>query len=97
MLVAAKPGADFSVGCAGKRIGHLLFATHPILAFANGSMPVSPMGRFSAQRNFVHCSDNLCLAISHVPENGIFSARVGVGLCRMLDMDFVEYYFYALG
>ena len=29
MLAAAKPGADFSVGCAGKRIVHLLFATHP--------------------------------------------------------------------
>ena len=29
MLVFLKPGADFSRGCAGKTIGHLLFAPHP--------------------------------------------------------------------
>jgi hypothetical protein len=29
MLVFVKLGADFSRGCAGKRIIHLLFATHP--------------------------------------------------------------------
>jgi hypothetical protein len=29
MLVPAKSGPDFSVGCAGKRISHFLFATHP--------------------------------------------------------------------
>jgi hypothetical protein len=31
MLILTKPGADFSRGCAGKRIGHLLFATLPHL------------------------------------------------------------------
>jgi hypothetical protein len=29
MLMFLKPGADFSRGCAGKRIAHLLLATHP--------------------------------------------------------------------
>jgi hypothetical protein len=29
MLVSMKPGADFSKGCAGRRISHLLFATRP--------------------------------------------------------------------
>ena len=29
MLVSLKSGADFSAGCAGERIGHLLLATHP--------------------------------------------------------------------
>jgi hypothetical protein len=29
MLAFTKPAADFSMGCAGKRIGHSLFATYP--------------------------------------------------------------------
>ena len=29
MLASLKSGADFSKGCAGRRIGHLIFATHP--------------------------------------------------------------------
>jgi hypothetical protein len=28
-MASAKLEPDFSAGCAGKRIGHLLFATHP--------------------------------------------------------------------
>jgi hypothetical protein len=32
MLVSLKLDADFSAGCAGRRIGHLLFAIHPHLA-----------------------------------------------------------------
>jgi len=37
MLVFMKLAADFSRGCAGQRIGHLLFTTHPtIMASANG-------------------------------------------------------------
>jgi hypothetical protein len=32
MLVPSKLGADFSRGCAGKRIGHLHFVTHPHLS-----------------------------------------------------------------
>jgi hypothetical protein len=46
MLEFMKLGADFSRRCVGKRIGYLLFATHPTLAFANGSMPVSPYSGF---------------------------------------------------
>jgi hypothetical protein len=30
MLASLKPGADFSRGCAGRRLGNLLFATHPL-------------------------------------------------------------------
>jgi hypothetical protein len=29
MLASTESAADFSRGCAGKGIGHLLFATHP--------------------------------------------------------------------
>jgi hypothetical protein len=29
MLVSVKLEPDFSRGCAGRRMGHLLFATHP--------------------------------------------------------------------
>ena len=29
MLAFLKPVADFSRGCAGERVGYLLFATHP--------------------------------------------------------------------
>jgi hypothetical protein len=29
MLVTVKLGADFSRGCTGTRIGHVLLATHP--------------------------------------------------------------------
>jgi hypothetical protein len=32
MLVSAKPEADFSWWCAGKRSGHLHFVTHPHLS-----------------------------------------------------------------
>jgi hypothetical protein len=37
MLVFLKLGADFSRGCAGGRIGHSHFATHPAPRFANRS------------------------------------------------------------
>jgi hypothetical protein len=39
MLAFLRLVADFSRGCAGKRIGQLLFATHPALAFANAQWP----------------------------------------------------------
>jgi hypothetical protein len=39
MLVSAEPEADFSVGCASRRIGRYLSRPTPTLAFANGSMP----------------------------------------------------------
>jgi hypothetical protein len=35
MLITAKPAADFSRECAGRRRGHLLFVTHPHLSLAN--------------------------------------------------------------
>jgi hypothetical protein len=30
MLASIEPEGDFSAGYAGRRIGHLLFATHPL-------------------------------------------------------------------
>ena len=71
MLVSPKPEPDFSRGCAGKRIGHSLFATHPTLAFANGYMPVSPLGILAAANLFIHCPKILWLVIS--PKAGIDS------------------------
>jgi len=35
MLVLLRSVADFSRGCAGKRIGDLLFATHPLLSWSS--------------------------------------------------------------
>jgi hypothetical protein len=44
MLVFLKLGAHFSRGCAGRRIGHLPFVTHPRhAAISGGSMPASYM------------------------------------------------------
>jgi hypothetical protein len=93
MLVLMKLAADFSRGCAGKRIGFSLFATHPTLAFANGSMPVIPPVIRAAANRFIHCCYILCLAISCRVENGLFSVHIGVGLCRIVDMNVGEFTF----
>ena len=88
-----KLGADFSRECAGRRIGHLLFVTHPTLVFANGSMPVIPPVVRAAANLFIHCCYILCLAISRRVENGLFSVHIGVGLCRIVDMSVGEFTF----
>jgi hypothetical protein len=44
-----------------------------------------------AAANLFHCSNMLCLAISRGADNKLFSARLGVGICRMLDMNFLEH------
>jgi hypothetical protein len=42
MLASTKLDADFFAGYAGKRIGHLLFATHPHLGMRElGRLPVA--------------------------------------------------------
>jgi hypothetical protein len=46
MLVSTKPEADFSRGCAGRRIGHLVFETHPhpaIRDLTQGDTPSEPI------------------------------------------------------
>jgi hypothetical protein len=80
MLVSVELGADFSRGCRRKRIGHLVFATHPPyrtaicewLYVSTVSLGLSP------QRIFIHCSNILCLAISRRVENRPLSAHIGV-------------------
>jgi hypothetical protein len=39
MLASLKLAADFSRGCASRRIGHARFATPTTPAFANGTVP----------------------------------------------------------
>jgi hypothetical protein len=93
MLVLTKAGSDFSRRRAGKRIGRLLLATHPTLAFANGSMPVIPPVIRCGANLFIHCCYILCLAISCGVENGLLSVHIGVGLCRIVDMNVGEFTF----
>jgi hypothetical protein len=65
MLALTKPDTDFSVGCAGKRIGPLLFATLPAaLPFANVSMP-APRTEILTAVNRGSLHNTLCLGISH--------------------------------
>jgi hypothetical protein len=97
MLASIEPEGDFSRECAGRRIGHSLFATHPTLAFASGSMPVSPPVILATANLFIHRSNILWPAMSHGPENRPSSDSMGPGLCRLLDMDFGEFFFHALG
>src|SRR5215216_7503179 len=52
MLVSLKLGADFSRRRAGKRIGHLLFVTHPHLPFANRPCQHYPYRRRTQYRDF---------------------------------------------
>lgn len=63
MLEAVKAGADFSRGCAGGRIGLLLFATHPYHSGIREWLHASSrLQGFSPQRVFVHCFSTLCRA-----------------------------------
>jgi hypothetical protein len=97
MLAFAKLEPDFSRGCACKRIGHILFATHPLsLAFAHGSMSAQRVRWFSPQRIFIHCPNTFCLARSRRVENRPLAARIRVGPCSMLYIDFGDFLFHAL-
>jgi hypothetical protein len=63
-LVPAKPGADCSVRCAGMRIGHLLFVTHPPPpSHSRKALCHHCVCVYSPQRVFIHCSDMLCPTI----------------------------------
>jgi hypothetical protein len=95
MLASAESAAVFARGCAGKSTGHLLFATHP--DNSEWLMPVAPPETLSTANLFIHRSNILYLAISHGPEKEPSSGSVVPGLCRILDMDFREYPFHALG
>jgi len=51
MLVSVKRAADFSTGCRGRELGHLLVATHPTLPFAGPE----PLVRFKKSGPGCHC------------------------------------------
>src|SRR5215203_3552840 len=91
-------GTDFSRRCAGRKIGNLFFATHPHPGIREWFCASTHcLWQSSPQRIFIHCSNVLCLAISRRVEYRSLTARTVVGLCRMLDMDFGEFPFHALG
>jgi|SRR5687767_3664408 hypothetical protein len=95
MLTSTKPEPDFSKECAGKRISHLLFSTHPYHPGSREWFCAStrcPM-ILATVNLFIHRSDILYLAISQGPENGPSSGSIVPGLCRVLDMDFRKFPF----
>jgi hypothetical protein len=67
----------------------MLFATHPTLPFANGSLPVSPPGILAAL--------NLDPPLRYlVPRNRPSSGPIVLGLCGIVGMDFRKHPFQAL-
>jgi hypothetical protein len=90
MLAFPESAANFSAGCACRESATLFLRPSPTLAFANDYMPVSPPGILAAASLFIHYSNILCLAISCEGGNRPFSAGIGTGLCRFLDMNFRE-------
>jgi hypothetical protein len=89
-------GGGFFGGVRRWRISHLLFVTHPTLAFANGSMPALCLWGFAPQRIFIHCCYILCLVTSAGLGNKPSSAHTGVRVYRILDIDFREFIFLIL-
>jgi hypothetical protein len=93
MLVPRKSYADFSRGCACRKIGiHLSRPTpYPVI---RRWFYVSPacLRILAAANLHSPLSKILCPAISRRAENNHYP-RTGVGLCRMLDMDFGEFTF----
>jgi hypothetical protein len=96
MLISLKMEADFSRGCAGKRIGHSLFATHPYPGSRErlyaSTHCVSGNYR-SLQLIFTHCFNILCLAISYRARYRPFSTSIGPQLCSIVDMKLREHSF----
>jgi hypothetical protein len=90
MLVFVELDADFSRGCAIRKIGIHFSSSTPTLPFADGSASTQRVRWLSAQRIFIHYSNILCPAISPRVENSHYP-RTGVELCRMLDLDFGEF------
>jgi hypothetical protein len=68
----------------------------PTLLFADRSMSAQRVRWFSEQRMTIHCSNISCLARSRRVETRPLSAGIGVGLCRMLHLDFAKFTVYAL-
>ena len=65
--------------------------------FANGSVSTLYLWGFPSQRIFIHRCYILCLVTGAGSGNRPSSAHIGVGICRILDMDFGEHPFHALG
>jgi hypothetical protein len=68
-------------------ITHCFLVTPHHPSFANGCMPVPFLATLTAA-NIYSSLQYLVLAICFNAGNWAFSARIRVGLCRMLDMDF---------
>jgi hypothetical protein len=90
-------GRGFFEGVCDSEDWYPLLKTLPTLPFADGSMSVQRVRWFSKQRITMRCFNILCLAISRRVENRPLAVRRRVGLCRMVNMDFGEFTFYALG
>jgi hypothetical protein len=90
MLASLKLAADFSRWCAGRRIGHPLFATHPTtLPFANGSMPALCRSIF-ATVDKMHGSKILCLLEDCGTQSGPYFTCTGAEVCNVLNQNFRE-------
>jgi len=96
MLVFVELDADFSRGCAIRKIGIHFSRPTPTMLFADGSMSAQRVRWFAEQRMTIRCSNISCLARSRRVENRPLSPGIGVGLCRMLHLDFAKFPFHAL-
>jgi hypothetical protein len=89
MLALTKLDADFSRECAGQRIGHLLFATHPRPAIREWLYA-------SIVSDHSHRSESLFTALALVPWQEVQSSEIdlfcllSLGLCRIVDREFRE-------
>jgi hypothetical protein len=70
--------------------------TPTTMPFANGAMPALCLWGFSSRGIFIHCCYILCLVTGVGSGNRQSSAHTGVGICRMLNIDFREFAFQAL-
>jgi hypothetical protein len=78
MLAFLKLVADFSRGCAGRRIGHLLFATHPHLPH---NLRIDFFESQEGQTEQIVCPlprslDQVCEALGHELVNVVVEAVV---------------------
>jgi hypothetical protein len=94
MLASAKLGPDFSRGCARKRIGDSLFATLPHRPairkwFCATTVPSDSHRGESLFTAPISCIWEQATGRATRP----FSARIGVGICRIVDLKFRELLF----
>ncbi len=91
MLPSAKSAMYASPECASRRTGHLIFTARPYHPRPRGWFYVSTQGSvILAASNKDSLLQYLVLAISRKTGHWVFSARIGVRLCRILDVNFGE-------